>query len=200
MNEISFFCLRCSTTYANKSNYKKHLNKNKECEYVLLNISKEECLELLTLKKEDYGNKVSVLFYNKLLKNNNNNQLQLQLEDQIREKDRQIAELIKKVGNNVTINTCTKDEYVYMIKPRASVESNLSVYKIGRTNNLNLRFQQYAKGGEIKYVYPCHNSKELEKTVLETFKEKFSQRPDFGREYFEGNFDEMADTFKNILK
>jgi len=161
------------------------------------------------LKKIDYKDKLINFVIPKYIqtKTGENKQiieLQNQLRDkdkQLEEKDVQISKLIEKVGtiNNVTIhNVKDNSEYIYMIKPRASVESNISVYKIGRTNNLNLRFQKYAKGGEIKYVYPCSNSKELETNVFEAFKDKFKQRHDFGREYFEGNFEEMVKVFKDI--
>jgi hypothetical protein len=45
-----------------------------------------------------------------------------------------------------------------------------------------------------------NNSKKLENIIIKVFTEKFKRRKDIGREYFEGNIDQMAIEFTKLVK
>ena len=83
-------------------------------------------------------------------------------------------------------------EYIYLIKAREFVNSNENVYKVGRTSQDQYkRFHGYPKGSLLLFHMNCKNSIKMERLVLEKFKNKYTQRKDIGREYFEGEHKTM---------
>lgn len=82
--------------------------------------------------------------------------------------------------------------YIYLIQPRSSIEANLNVYKIGKTTrNVIKRLDEYEKGSELCFARKVVNCDLIETIIIKHLKTKFINRTDFGREYFEGNENEI---------
>jgi hypothetical protein len=82
--------------------------------------------------------------------------------------------------------------YIYLIHCRASVNAQEPVFKLGKTIDFSKRVGGYDKGSNpilSLYVKECD---ETEKRLIKLFKTNFKHRPDYGREYFEGNVDAMV--------
>jgi hypothetical protein len=87
----------------------------------------------------------------------------------------------------------TTYNYIYLLQEREFVNSKESIYKIGKTKRENLtRFHQYPKNSLLLLQLQClDNCDNIEKKIIESFKSKYKQRTDIGREYFEGNYQLM---------
>jgi hypothetical protein len=84
-------------------------------------------------------------------------------------------------------------QYVYLIQEREFIHLEKPVFKIGKTKQINFtRFSQYPKGTNLIYQSVCSNCDICEKDIITLFKQKYSQRKDIGREYFEGNYINMV--------
>lgn len=82
--------------------------------------------------------------------------------------------------------------YVYLLQPESSIKKGEPVYKIGKTCRENFtRFNEYPKGSALHLYLRCNNCDSMENVLLELFKQQFKQRKDYGREFFEGDSDEM---------
>ena len=82
---------------------------------------------------------------------------------------------------------------IYLIHEREFINKNEYIIKIGRTNNIAKRFLQYPKGSRLVfsiYVNPT-DLINMEKQLLYKFGGVFRARTDIGREYFEGDVNEM---------
>jgi|LakMenE18May11ns_1017448.scaffolds.fasta_scaffold9954712_2 hypothetical protein len=91
-------------------------------------------------------------------------------------------------------------QYVYMIKTREFVRMNENIFKIGRTEQLNLgRFNSYDKGSVLLFQSICENCRDCEKMIIKKFKENFIHRTDFGNEYFEGDCNKMISILCDIV-
>jgi hypothetical protein len=91
---------------------------------------------------------------------------------------------------------------IYLIQEREFINTNESVIKIGRTNNIAKRFLQYPKGSLLLfsiYINPT-DLISMEKQLLYKFGGVFRARADIGREYFEGDINEMIKTIVNNVK
>lgn len=82
--------------------------------------------------------------------------------------------------------------YIYLLREREFIESNLNIYKIGKSTQENIkRFKQYPKNSELILQIECENCSVYEKDLINLFSLKYIKRTDLGLEYFEGNKDEM---------
>jgi hypothetical protein len=98
-------------------------------------------------------------------------------------------------------------EYNYMIKLREFIKTGEEIQKIGFSENPDVndptiteRFNQYPKGSLPIMCAIVNNAKKLENLIVKVFKEKFIQRLDIGREYFEGNIDQMVIEFTLLME
>jgi len=88
--------------------------------------------------------------------------------------------------------------YIYLLQEREFLKTNETIYKIGKTTQMNYdRFKQYPNGSVLLYQTICDNCHTLEKELLSIFKNKFKHRKDIGNEYFEGNYKDMIDIISN---
>jgi DNA-directed RNA polymerase subunit RPC12/RpoP len=85
---------------------------------------------------------------------------------------------------------------VYFIQPYEFLNTN--IYKIGRSklDNLSRCINGYKEGSKTYNIYHTLENVKLEKIIIKAFKEKFKLAQ--GREYFEGDFNEMYNIFNNI--
>lgn len=88
-----------------------------------------------------------------------------------------------------------KNGYVYLLQEREFVNSGEQVFKLGKTTKPNSRFNNYPKGSILFLNLPCNNCHYTEKEIIKIFDEKFKQRQDIGREYYEGDIEEMCKEF-----
>ena len=76
--------------------------------------------------------------------------------------------------------------FIYIIRPRSSIEAKLNVFKIGKTErNIIKRLDEYEKGSVLILLISVINCTEVESNLIEYLKKRFIQRIDFGREYFD---------------
>jgi phage/plasmid-associated DNA primase len=92
-----------------------------------------------------------------------------------------------------------RPNYVYLLRRGDLLNQN--IYKIGRTAQENFnRLYQYPKG-TVSILYDlCTDCKKYETEILNCFKNKYIQRTDIGREYFEGNPEDMKNDIRHILQ
>jgi hypothetical protein len=94
----------------------------------------------------------------------------------------------------------TAYEYIYLLIEREFIKTNENIYKIGKTQQENfLRFTQYPKGSNLLLFLNCKNCDILEFEILKDFKKHFIQRKDIGKEYFEGDKEEMIKHIFNLF-
>jgi hypothetical protein len=92
-------------------------------------------------------------------------------------------------------------QYIYLLKEREFINANQELYKVGRTKQKNqTRFKQYPKGSVLYFQMICFDCNNIEKKVLNLFKEIFNHRKDIGSEYFEGDYNEMISIIYSTIK
>lgn len=91
--------------------------------------------------------------------------------------------------------------YVYIVHEREFINSGKQIYKIGKTKQRNRnRFRQYPKQSILLFQICCNDCDQIEKEIINAFKDKYKHRRDIGKEYFQGGFLAMRDTMYSILK
>jgi hypothetical protein len=92
-----------------------------------------------------------------------------------------------------------KNETNYIIQEREFIGSN--IYKIGKTKQPNLkRTGQYPKGSIQKITKDVPDCDSIKREIIRIFDNKFHNRRDIGREYYEGDYDKMETDFLDIIK
>ena len=83
--------------------------------------------------------------------------------------------------------------YIYLIREREFVNSKKNIYKIGRTDayDVRSRLKSYPSDSEVIFFIQVEHSKEVEKRLLKNFDDTFENKLKLGREYYEGNKDQM---------
>ena len=81
--------------------------------------------------------------------------------------------------------------YFYILREREFIRLNEQTYKIGQTRFLHKRFQNYPKQSCIYLNLAVANCVDFEREVMKLFRNKYQNRTEYGREYFNGNVDEM---------
>ena len=109
-----------------------------------------------------------------------------------------------KKNNDEDIKIKMVQEYVYIIRECDFVRLNEDIYKIGRTAKTNPedRFQKYRKGTEIVAFFKVNNSIECENKMIKCFSNHINikKRSEYGKEYFEGNRNELLNEIVQIVK
>lgn len=84
-------------------------------------------------------------------------------------------------------------EYIYLIRTREFIRLNEPTYKIGKTKQLpNNRLSGYPKGSEVILFITVENCDMVEDKLIKKFLKKFTQRSEYGREYFTGEISLMC--------
>ena len=90
--------------------------------------------------------------------------------------------------------------YIYLLQEREFIKTKEPIYKVGMTKKENHeRFNQYPKGSVLLFQMICNDCKNIEKHLINIFKEKFIQRKDIGNEYFEGEYKNMIDIIYSTI-
>lgn len=90
--------------------------------------------------------------------------------------------------------TLTKDlEYVYLLWTRECKRLNEPTYKIGRTSDpVFVRMEGYDKNSELILCLPVKDGISTENYLKKLFKEKYTQKLEYGYEYFYGDHEDMC--------
>ncbi len=89
--------------------------------------------------------------------------------------------------------------YIYLLQVREFIGTN--IYKVGRTEKENfVRFNQYPNGSILLFQMICINCKIMETLILRKFREIFKQQTLIGKEYFEGNYQQMIDIIYQYIR
>jgi hypothetical protein len=103
------------------------------------------------------------------------------------------------IANNIIDNK--NKEFIYLLQEREFINNNEPIYKIGKTKQKKLkRIKSYSNGSELLFYIACNNCDEIEKLVLNKFKNTFIHKKDIGNEYFMGNYNIMIDIIYNIIR
>ena len=92
-----------------------------------------------------------------------------------------------------------KMEGVYLIHTREFISTDMLIYKIGRSFNIENRTNQYPKGSRVLFMIMCNDSIQCEANLIKLFKEKFTQKHYYGKEYFEGDKKKMIREMFNYI-
>jgi hypothetical protein len=97
-------------------------------------------------------------------------------------------------------NNNTMGGYVYLLREREFIRLREKTYKIGRSEqSFGKRLVSYPKGSEIIMTLKVDNCREAEGEIMKIFKKKFKHRPEYGREYFEGDVENMKKQIFDLL-
>ena len=92
------------------------------------------------------------------------------------------------------------NNYIYLIQTREFRNTNKNIYKLGKTKQDNLtRINHYPKGSQLLLQQICPNCDVLESLLIKEFKNKYIQKLEFGREYFQGCYNEMIKDIHNKI-
>ena len=105
-----------------------------------------------------------------------------------------IQNMIDKKRNIQKKETLTKDlEYVYLLWTRECKRLNEPTYKIGRTSDrVFVRMEGYDKNSELILCLPVKDGISTENYLKKLFKEKYTQKLEYGYEYFYGDHEDMC--------
>lgn len=95
---------------------------------------------------------------------------------------------------------CDKYGYVYLLIEREFIKTHENIYKIGVTRNISKRVNQYPKCSKLELSIHVKMAVECETLLKHIFDEKFKNRKDIGREYYEGDIYEMISVMNDICK
>lgn len=93
----------------------------------------------------------------------------------------------------------SKPGHLYLIQLREFIKTNESIYKIGKSIDINTRFKSYPKNSKLILLMECNNITLYENKIIKQFSSIFINRKDIGREYFEGDIKLIKKEFINIL-
>ncbi len=179
-------CELCNKIFSRKEHLTQHLNKLRKCN-VVTDFSCGWC-------NVSFASNFSLSRHVNVCKVKENHDLEIKE----KEKANELKKLLLRV--KVTDASAITCEYVYLLQEREFIHSGESVYKIGRTKQLNdKRFKQYPKNSMLLLQTICNNCVTCENKIMNMFKQKYIHRVDIGSEYFEGDFKEMQRDIFNIV-
>ena len=85
---------------------------------------------------------------------------------------------------------------VYIIK----FPGKENIYKIGRSNNIYNRVNNYENGTIVYLIIECNNSENNERVLIDVFNKKFKKIKYYGNEYFQGDLFIMKTTIIDYIK
>jgi hypothetical protein len=120
-------------------------------------------------------------------------------EEEIKEEEIKEEEIKNCIAKS--INNNENKEFIYLLQEREFIKTKEPIYKIGKTKQEKLkRIKSYPNGSELLFYIVCNNCDEIEKTIINKFKNHYIHKKEFGNEYFMGDYNSMIDTIYNIIK
>lgn len=90
--------------------------------------------------------------------------------------------------------------YIYLIREREFIRLNEYTYKVGKTGQTpNKRMGGYPKGSEVLLYTYVDNHDTIETIILDKFKITYTQKREYGTEYFYGDKNQMIKTIMDII-
>lgn len=101
-------------------------------------------------------------------------------------------------------HTCDNKEnlgYLYIIQRKDFVEENQKIYKIGCTQNMKSRTNQYPKGSIVIFSIYVKNFRSIEKIWIKLLDNNYriKKRHDFGNEYYDADKLDLINVLMRIL-
>lgn len=90
--------------------------------------------------------------------------------------------------------------YLYILQPREFLRSGESVYKIGRSINVEKRSKSYPKGSLLLFCMYVSEQKRAESELIRQLCETCEQCLQFWREYFKGEFEHVLEVMLSICR
>ena len=85
------------------------------------------------------------------------------------------------------------NQYIYLLQEREFIRLNEPVYKLGKSKQENTkRIQSYPKGSSLIFMLQFENCDKAESDLLKIFRSKFTQKLEYGSEYFEGDVTKLT--------
>lgn len=92
-------------------------------------------------------------------------------------------------------------DYLYLIHLRESIKCNENIYKVGRTQTgPDKRIKSYPKGSNLIAQFCVSDAVQAEGELLKLFDAKYKQIKDYGREYYQGDLNQMKDDLYQLSK
>lgn len=89
--------------------------------------------------------------------------------------------------------------YIYLLRLREFVRLNEDVFKLGRTGDIFIRISQYPKDSDVYFYCWVEDEVEMETLLLRCLCQKFIQRTDIGREYFQGPLKSILNVMNSLI-
>lgn len=89
---------------------------------------------------------------------------------------------------------------LYLLREREFIKSNETIYKIGRSDDVMKRVNQYPNGSMVYLIIGCNDNAIHESNLIEIFNNKFANEKYVGNEYFTGNVALMKETMIEYMK
>jgi hypothetical protein len=89
--------------------------------------------------------------------------------------------------------------WLYLIQRGDHRKQHEDIYKIGRTNDLNRRINEYQLYFQIIAMSPIDDDRKCERELIRELKDEFEFRNDIGHEYFQGDEREMISIFNDYV-
>jgi uncharacterized C2H2 Zn-finger protein len=186
---VEYPCEKCNKVFAKKYVYEKHINRKFPCKKPAITTeSPQPDPKEVKLKEE------IIRLYGLLEKK----------DSIIAQKDEEIKNITTKrsARTGMYLDSRHTDNYFYLIQEREFVVSNAPVMKIGKTeqDNPTIRLNHYPKGSKVYLLMTVRDCLDFERKVRKTFSTAFTQRKDYGTEYFEGDFGSMIKTVLDLYE
>jgi len=89
---------------------------------------------------------------------------------------------------------------LYLLREREFIKSNETIYKIGRSDDVMKRVNQYPNGSMVYLIIGCNDNAIHESNLIEIFNNKFANEKYVGNEYFKGDMFLMKETMLEYMK
>ena len=89
---------------------------------------------------------------------------------------------------------------LYLLQEEKFIETNKTIYKIGKSDNIYSRVNQYPNGTIVYLIIESDNITKHETELIRIFTQKYKQIRYYGYEYFDGNLDSMKQSIIDYIK
>ena len=93
----------------------------------------------------------------------------------------------------------SKIGHLYLIQEREFINTDKPIYKIGMSKNIDSRMKHYPKKSKLILIIESNDVRNDENKLKKVFDEKFKNRTDIGREYYEGNIKLIKQEFISTI-
>ena len=89
---------------------------------------------------------------------------------------------------------------LYLLHEEKFIETNKTIYKIGKSDNIYSRVNQYPNGTIVYLIIESDNITKHETELIDLFNKKYKQIRYYGYEYFEGELETMKQTIIDYIQ